>query len=504
MRLPVESSFGDLRALLQEPPSAPAWELLCRLLDAWPEDDPELEVSALPYALQHTGRWPEALRAAPRAAVSALHDARAQPSLRIAHSLDTFSLGTDAWRALLLRDLPALSSLSVNTRNLRSHDALASWPALAHLQHLSIAHTVSARWLNARSLPALRSLDESRLRDQPQQLVALHHELPPLHALTTRASAAQALWQLRSPDRRAALRELTLHVEPPAQSGGGAHALLQSLRHERDDFSALTALDLHGLHAEPGQLASILPPGLQRLAIIQTRVPAQDWTTMLSHPHDSLRELHLWTALEGDATRQLAALSLPALHKLTLTAPRIAPAQLAALLRSDWFPRLESLQLTGQQLDAALLRALPAMPRLTELVLADCAISPDALAALMEGGRLPALTRLELTDLPLAMTDALTLAKSPTSAHLTELALRACRISSDQLMAMTSGPWPRLTSLDLRATPLSADHLATLHAAPLTRALRLLQLDAPAAPEATHLATDPTLAPLVRFALWRP
>lgn len=59
----TNARFGELRSIVQQRPSAQAWEALCEHLERWPS--PELEQLALPYTLQYLARWPSAILVAP-------------------------------------------------------------------------------------------------------------------------------------------------------------------------------------------------------------------------------------------------------------------------------------------------------------------------------------------------------------------------------------------------------------------------------------------------------
>jgi hypothetical protein len=78
--------FGELRSVLQRPASEETWGALCAQLDLWPVA--ALEAVALPYALGHLARWPDALSCeAPRAWTNALLAGRPCPQLRCARSI---------------------------------------------------------------------------------------------------------------------------------------------------------------------------------------------------------------------------------------------------------------------------------------------------------------------------------------------------------------------------------------------------------------------------------
>ena len=78
--------FGELRSVLQRPASDETWLALCEQLGHWPAHT--LAMVALPYALEHLARWPDALRCeAPRAWADALLNGQACPQLRCARQL---------------------------------------------------------------------------------------------------------------------------------------------------------------------------------------------------------------------------------------------------------------------------------------------------------------------------------------------------------------------------------------------------------------------------------
>ena len=60
----VQEKFGEIRSLLQQPPSEQVWRGLCALVDAsWGDD--QFEELLFPYILEHLRRWPDALRVMP-------------------------------------------------------------------------------------------------------------------------------------------------------------------------------------------------------------------------------------------------------------------------------------------------------------------------------------------------------------------------------------------------------------------------------------------------------
>ncbi len=76
-------TFGDLRSLLQQPPSARLWELIAGQLWAW-EDLHERDEVILPYVASHLERWPLGMMALPQTWLRALvrrDDPRLTPAL---------------------------------------------------------------------------------------------------------------------------------------------------------------------------------------------------------------------------------------------------------------------------------------------------------------------------------------------------------------------------------------------------------------------------------------
>jgi hypothetical protein len=161
MKLPLTHSFGDVRALLQQEPSAPAWSLLCTLLDTWSnEAEDALEEEVLPYVLQHTARWPAALRSADLKVARRTHEIARKIAAEL---LDDAQLGE--FRGALLGAMEALW--------LRGQRLVASagWVALAQVRKLTTELDGEAFELVA-ALPGLRWL-HTPLVIAPGELVRL-------------------------------------------------------------------------------------------------------------------------------------------------------------------------------------------------------------------------------------------------------------------------------------------------------------------------------------------
>ncbi len=150
-------SFGDLRSLLHQRPSASNWDLICDYLDALPE--PHLE-EVTHYLLTHLTHWPAKLRHAPH---PWLMRALNQPL-------------TPHWNII--------RSASINT----ALPALPSQHFIAPLQHIHFNHPQSPRVLLALQ-PLLLNFQHMHIehwQSSPQRLILTLHnlKLPALHSLS--------------------------------------------------------------------------------------------------------------------------------------------------------------------------------------------------------------------------------------------------------------------------------------------------------------------------------
>jgi hypothetical protein len=163
--------FGELRSLLQQPPSAPRWDALCAHLDLW--SPAALEEIALPYALDLLEPWPRALRVTPR---RWLEQARsdAAPQLALCRTLASppEQLGwVDDALMTALAGCAALSGITALTLQEQAIGmigaaALAASPHLTRLTSLALTSNPlgaegAASIAASRSLSSLRSLDLS-------------------------------------------------------------------------------------------------------------------------------------------------------------------------------------------------------------------------------------------------------------------------------------------------------------------------------------------------------
>ena len=105
--------FGELRQLLQQPPSPEGWEAVCRAIERL-DVDPltgRLAAEAIPYALGYLERWPEELRQAPARWTRQLLEGGGGPWLRLVRGLEIEGATLDLQRALFLAERDELRGL---------------------------------------------------------------------------------------------------------------------------------------------------------------------------------------------------------------------------------------------------------------------------------------------------------------------------------------------------------------------------------------------------------
>ncbi len=153
--------FGELRSVLQRPPSEASWVALGENIERWPEDD--LVGHVLTYAEDHLRGWPDALRIAP----TRWHGRGARMSLcrrvkirvhddgyTLREQLQTWDLSAITeldlsgsplgdWAVFQLIKTPGLNALRWLDLDLMDIGAaglseLSRWPTTAQLHHLSL------------------------------------------------------------------------------------------------------------------------------------------------------------------------------------------------------------------------------------------------------------------------------------------------------------------------------------------------------------------------------
>lgn len=287
-----DQRFGDLRSLLQLPPSDEVWAALCQQLDLWPAEP--LEALAIPYALEHLARWPAALRCeAPWAWANALLAGQPCPQLTCARSLF----------------VSLYFGLVFPTED---HQRRFDTPHLRHLRELSIVSGT----LDIGAIGAW--LDGARHLDALQALTIVYELLVDDHLHTLAASPALSR-----------LTKLALR-QGYAITVRGALALAAS-----PHLSNLTALDLcYAKVGDEGAHALATSPHLTRLTSLDLSanlITSAGASALASAPQ--LADLQqLWLSRNPiDAAGAAALLGMPALSALSLLGCDIEADALPAL-----------------------------------------------------------------------------------------------------------------------------------------------------------------------------
>jgi Leucine-rich repeat (LRR) protein len=336
-------TFGDIRSLLQLPPTQERWNTLCALLDAARPSRTARDL-VLPYARDHLARWPDPLRMAPwRWLVQTIFE-------------DDPPLGWSLVRHVSFSPAAPLNNSWT--------ERVAGSPHLDGISHLSltschIGGAPLARILDAPCMPHLRALDLSfnHVRDDGLRGITRTQNLRSLERLELVANGVMfhGVKFIGDSPWWPGLKALDLaqnHLNPQALVAlGGAL-----------DAGALEHLELranaHGVSHVPSLSRLVCAPGassLRSLGLAQNNLDAQHVRAIADSPHlTSLERLDLSSGRSHRAARP------------------IEPADMLAL------------------------RASAAATSLRELSLAGYTLSDEAVAALVDGDELQHLTRLDL------------------------------------------------------------------------------------------------------------
>ncbi len=294
--------FGELRALLQSPPSAQVWASICALFEGWPEED--LSDRALPYASGHLSRWPQGLRVAPARWVARLARGEAVPAIGAVEQLCGVSLSLAEQEALL--------------------GGLAALPA-----HLSLISRAEERMWHR---PARMASWSATLDASTAEVIPKDHEERTL-----------AWWALGAHPSHT-LRELTWR-------GAGLTAAALRAARQAPWWPHLTRLDLGSnlLSDEGVALLASLPLGsLRELSLRDNALSMQGLTCLRDAPWaPQLEALSLGhNAIGVDGMRVLGGVAWPELRRLEVGAARLS-AQALSMLEGWDAPRLEVVDMTS-------------------------------------------------------------------------------------------------------------------------------------------------------------
>lgn len=404
----LKTTFGELRANLQAPPSTQTWQaIVANLIRALRKDREAVEAEWLPYVREHIERWPEGLRVLPwfmleraRQHTSAIDELVDGVQLRGIEQLDAFrqsdtrasayaltgvsgrELARDAtWvedeRLHALRTLHLLEGLDAQASIL----ALLEGPWGETLCELRLERCFMARAmftaLAARRGPwpleALSVLGEDVEARHIDAL--LRADLPALRdlALGLRANdeAGEALGKSDLVSRLTRLR-----IHPGTYLSDGADALLCAL----PAGLPLEVLEIQGarlrraVEALPALEMPALRVSIFRNHCIESHTDAWSktpWLGQLTHidlcsnclhgeafvpfahalAEGPLETLRLSGNRLGDeSAAALASTPLPALRWLTLEGNLIGPEGARALANASWLKQLVGLELAGNHL----------------------------------------------------------------------------------------------------------------------------------------------------------
>lgn len=188
-----QEMFGQLRSLLQQPPSAALWGQICEALDRWPRR--EARDQAIPYIEGHVSRWPSHLLVAPTTWTKKLMFGQLVPGMTLVRTLQLKgkSLGPQSIKPIgrLIEKIPVqvldLSDADLQDRTLK---LLIEQPFMRNIHTLNLANNA----ITGKGLSALASasnchgievldLSRNRLRQHHLKSLAKEGGLPGLHTL---------------------------------------------------------------------------------------------------------------------------------------------------------------------------------------------------------------------------------------------------------------------------------------------------------------------------------
>jgi hypothetical protein len=273
------TGFGDLRSAAQRVPGPDAWRALCRIVQRY--DEESFHERALPYLTSHLGRWPDALRCAPRSWLLRAAAGEDVPELAIAlrvrfpNAVQVFDGDLD-FADLEPFALPFATDSSIHAYRLNRRELteLLSAHGLARARHLELPghgfDDADAYAIARAPLTHLTSLDLSGnvIGGHGARSLA---DAPPLATLTALSLARNAL----GPDGARALATASfwptltaLDLSDCLLDGAAARALGGALAR-----SSLTRLDLsfNGDLRDHGVVELARSPGLAQLTHLDLR-----------------------------------------------------------------------------------------------------------------------------------------------------------------------------------------------------------------------------------------
>lgn len=327
--------FGELRSLLQQKPSADAWEQLCHFISEWSAEG--FEHDTLPYVLSHLASWPDELRTTPLRWREGLARGANLPFASIVRVLDARRMSLRNEDMLTMGRAPIMKHIL----GLDLSDNRIGWRGLNHLLEHAPPHKLEALALDrtgigneglkllARSptLSNLRVLSLSGVHMAPSGLEALmqSEHLDALEALVLDDNNLndRHLASFASSRNFGNLRALFMANNPLR-----AHDTIRIFR--RTNISGVKVLDLSGCGLTES-VATIITThtGLRQLEVLQlARNPALANLRAFARTRalPNLRCLDAW----GDSANQAhltALITSGALPKLSQIAIKGAPSE---------------------------------------------------------------------------------------------------------------------------------------------------------------------------------
>jgi hypothetical protein len=412
-----EHGFGELRSLLQQPPSAEVWEALCALV--FPAKWEKTADQWLPYAMdQLDRRWPDDLRVMPlkwsqrKRPPSALQLVRHLRHDKSAHDQLPAVLG------LLERADAQLTTLTVWFLDTPRASQLLSACANPALRSVSLMYCDLDATLALGGLATARTLriDNSPISDEALSAILQASNTPELRSFALRfrrPGPAKRLGKLLCASGAAArLESLELHKNMLTGHAELARTLAQV------PWPALSALDRSGCACDPAGLRALLDaaPALRELRLSESK-------------------------LSDEGVDELARAARSFTH-LDLGYSPASAASIAALLEGERCAQLRSLGLRAVALGEPGGRALwrgQVSQTLERLELSGSAQLP-AFWSLLDGASLPNLRQLTVRDARLKGHEARALASAKLPA-LDEIELSHARLDAEALAALEGAPW---------------------------------------------------------------
>lgn len=501
-----ESTFGDLRSLLQRAPSPLLWEDLCALMDL--SDAEQRDSELIPYALSHLKRWPWQLRVAPPRWLRAAEQGEAS-CLQLVCALDLEPWFHEFARLAATLDAlphpPTIYRLSCGdlwSHALEALDQSASFGSLKRLEHTAYGM--------AEAQPLLQSLADCK-----------HIRLSALQLHSSQHSASS--WQLLgNAEAFSALEELDVRADGliderniSALADGSALTRLRSLGlaecfigaaafkqlvTARGWPSALERLDLWGTTLIPSgpHFSDLAVDHLQAAPMLKTLkslildaqpAPGEDIMALIARlaqeqaAQPKLKRLSLsFNQLDDDALTQLWSSGFTALERLSLSDTDVTLSRSEQLPASTGLPKLRILSLERNELRGDMLGALLGanVPKLEQLRLGQTLIGDQGLMALTRGPQrwrglwlprtgISAQATAEalnspsfsaLSDLDLSMNELddhiiQSIIEAGLTKTLEQLNLARAGLSHEALVGLAIGGMARLRALDLSSNALN-------------------------------------------------